>query len=303
MSTELETRSPEIITQTSLQQITSAEVDMQVATAKRFPRSIKEFKQETKSIALRTPQIAQSCFYVLPRAGKRIEGPSIRLAEIVAGTWGNLRCETRVINVGEKTITAQATAWDMQRNVLVRCETSRRITDKKGKRYSDDMVVTTGNAASSIALRNAIFRVVPLSYVDEIYHECKQVAVGNGGGIDQAKQDWLAHFGRMGIESERVFEMLGKAGVEDIGVDDISTLQGLNTALREGQTTLEEVFPEKLKPGTKTFGFKAKKQNGTPVPEAAEPEEQNRPEPPPEAAPAGEVEPWAKYLEGKKDGA
>lgn len=247
---------------TVLEQLTRGEVDMQVATARRWPRSIQRFKESAMLMAAKNAQIAQTCFYTLPRGGKKIEGPSIRLAEIVAVTWGNLRCESRVIDVGEKAVTAQGTAWDIQTNVLIRKEAARRITDSKGRRYSDDMIIMTGNAAASVALRNAIFTVVPMAYVTDIYEHCKRVALGDRGGLDEAKAKWVKWFAAKGATKEQLLDLLGRQGVEDITIDDITALQGLATALAEGETSLEDLFgpPGAIPDGVRKFGFKARKE-------------------------------------------
>ena len=49
-----------------------------------------------------------------PRGGKPIEGPSNRLAEIVAYAWGNLRISSRITNEGAKFLTAQTTILDLE---------------------------------------------------------------------------------------------------------------------------------------------------------------------------------------------
>jgi hypothetical protein len=59
-------------------------------------------------------------FYKLPRGGKKIEGPSVRMAEVVAYSWGNLRVDARIATGGAKTVTAVGTAFDLERNVAVR---------------------------------------------------------------------------------------------------------------------------------------------------------------------------------------
>jgi len=279
--------------ETALQQIVSSEVDMQVTTAKRFPRRISRFGQEARTLALATPEIAQSCFYVLPRGGQDIEGPSIRLAEIVAGTWGNLRCETRITSIGDRLITAQATCWDMQRNVLISCENARQIVDKYGKRYKDHVIVSTGNAACSIALRNAIFRVVPRCFVDPITEDCKKIAATGNGGIDKNRRDWVSRYVRLGVDESRIFALLDVHGVEDMGIAEINTLQGIYTALSEGQLTLDEAFPAPLKPGTQQFGFRRAPAQ-TPKPEPQRPS----PKPEPEPEPEPEEDPWVKHLPG-----
>ena len=252
----------EVIEQPSaIEQITRGEVDLQVSTAKRYPRSIERFNQHAMAMAVKNVEVAKSCFYVLPRGGKRLEGPSIRLAEIAAVCWGNLRCDVRILDADATMVTAQATAWDLETNVLIRRETKRRITDRSGRRFSDDMIVVTGNAAAAIALRNSILTVIPRAYVLDVMEHCKRVAAGERGTLDQAKAKWMAWFEKQGVSKARVLELLGRTGAEDITIEDIATLQGVSTALSEGETTIDELFaPAELTDGVKRFGFKARQE-------------------------------------------
>lgn len=244
-----------------IESITRGEVDMQVTTAKRFPRSLKTFKQRALTMATVDQKTAASCFYALPRDGKTIQGPSVRLAEIVASEWGNLRAEYRIVGDDDSFITAQATCWDMERNVLIRCEVRRRISGKNGRRYSDDMIVTTGNAAGKIAFRNAVFSVVPRAFVDDIFAQCRKVAVGDARTISAQRDEWFVYWRKAGIDEARVLAMLGKQSIADVDIDDLATMSGLVTALKDGDTTLDQAFPAvDLKAGTFGFGKKAEQQ-------------------------------------------
>src|SRR5690606_7715376 len=151
-------------------------VDVQISTAKRFPRSIKAFKDMAMAMATLDEETAESCFYALPRGGKTVEGPSARLAEIVASAWGNMRIEGRPIAEDDRFVTSRGTAWDLQTNVAFAFESRRRITDKQNRRYNDDMIGVTANAATSIALRNAVFKAVPSAFWRPIYLRCREVA-------------------------------------------------------------------------------------------------------------------------------
>src|SRR4051812_13432120 len=115
----------------ALQLVGDAEVDLQVATAKRYPRSITAFMRRAQEMATLTPEIAASCIYALPRKEngkqKNIEGPSARLAEICASAWGNLRAEGKVLGHDEEFVTARGTAWDVESNVAIAYEVKRRI--------------------------------------------------------------------------------------------------------------------------------------------------------------------------------
>lgn len=219
------------------------EVDVQISTAKRFPRSIRSFKQKALELATLDEETAASCFYSLPRGGKNIEGPSARLAEIVAGAWGNIRVQASVVDTDGNFVTVRGICWDLENNVAVATEVQRRITEKSGRRMSDDMIVVTANAACSIALRNAIFKVVPMALVRPIYLASRQVAIGNAASLADRRAKMIGHFQKMGVRPEQVCEKLGRAGVEEITLDDLGTMIGVATAIKESDTTIDEQFP------------------------------------------------------------
>src|SRR5262245_34176726 len=177
----------------ALEAQTHAEVDVQIATARRYPRSVRTFIDEAVTMATLDEETAGACFYALPRDGKTIDGPSARLAEIVASAWGHLRVQARIVDEDDRFITARGEAWDVQRNVGMAFEVRRRITDRKGKKYSDDLVMVTGNAASSIALRNAIFKVIPSAFWRPIYLKCREVAVGKAETLVHKRTTMLAY--------------------------------------------------------------------------------------------------------------
>ena len=226
----------------ALEAMTRGQIDVQIATAQRFPRSVKGFVRDALDMATLDQETAEACFYALPRAGKTIEGPSARLAEIIASAWGHMRVEGRVIEESDRFVTARGTAWDVQRNVAMAVEVRRRITDKRGKRYADDMIGVTANAAIAIALRNAVFKVVPSAYTRHIYAQCREVAVGKAETLSARRDRALGFFTKLGVSAERVCATLEVNGVEDITLDHLATLQGLKTAIREGDTSIEEAF-------------------------------------------------------------
>lgn len=218
------------------------ELDVQIATAKKFPRSIVAFKRQAEEMATLDEETAASMFYVLPRAGKRIEGPSVRLAEIVGSAWGNVRYDGRVVEVQEHYVVAQGTCLDLERNTGARIESRRRITNREGKRYDDDMIGVTANAAVSIALRTSIFKVVPFAYVKPIYEKCKEVSLGKALSMEQRRNRALEWFTKIGAKQEDLFRVLERKGVEDITVDDLIALQGMKNAIMDGETSWEAIL-------------------------------------------------------------
>lgn len=235
----------EIIGPSATGALMRAELDQQVSTAKAYPRSVAKFKAEALAMATLDQDTAASCFYALPRGGKTIEGPSIRLAEIIGSAWGNLNYGARVVSIDDKFLTAQGICRDLERNVTMTSEVTRRITDKNGKRYNDDMIGVTANAACSIALRNAIFKVVPMAYAKDVLAQARRVAIGDAKTLASRRAGMIDYFGKMGVEPKRILWLLEKPSIEDIGLDDMQVLVGLATAIKDGDTTVDEAFPSK----------------------------------------------------------
>jgi len=242
-SMELET-----VVCSALEAQVKAEIDISIATARRYPRSLTAFRQKATTMATSDPDIAGSCFYKLSRKGdegsKSIEGPSVRFAEIVAAAYGNLRFGARVIEVQENVVIAQGVAHDLENNVSTTTEVRRRIVNKYGKRYSEDMINTTCNAACSIALRNAIFKTVPLALAKPIYDQAKKAAIGDVKTIGERRTAMLKKFSELGVIAARIFAKLDIKGSDDIGLEHLENLIGFYTAIKDGEETVESVFPE-----------------------------------------------------------
>lgn len=265
-----ETNEVEIVQDAAISLITKAEIDMQIATAHAFPRSLTRFIKEVMSMATINEDVAQSCAYALPRGGKTIEGPSVRLAEIVASSYGNLRTGARVIYNDGKVVTAQGIVHDLEKNILHTEEVQRRITDKNGKTYSEDMQVIAGRAACAIAYRNAIFKVVPAALVQDCYDKVKDIARGNAETLVARREKAINYFRGMGIKDQQLFEVLEVKGLDDIDLDKLQLLSGMKSALKNGEATLESLFPPpdaktKAENATKSAEDKLNKKGKTPT--------------------------------------
>lgn len=241
---EREVPAAAIATSGDVQVASASGIDIQIATARKYPRSITTFIRTATELATFTPETAAACLYALPRGGKPIEGPSVRLAEICAQAWGNLRIQARVVDHDARFVTARGEAWDVEKNVAIGFEVRRRITNSKGETYSDDMIVVTGNAAASIALRNAIFKIIPTPIWKPMYDKVRQVIAGNVETFAARRDEMLKMFAVMGVTEARLLAALELKGKADLTLDHMVVLAGLYTALKDGDTTLEEAFPE-----------------------------------------------------------
>lgn len=223
--------------------LAKAEIECLIEVAKRYPRQEGRAIQKATALACHSKETAEEQFYVLKRGDKRIEGPSIRMAEIFASCWGNVRYAARVVDIGREFITAQGVCIDLETNTAATQEVVRRITDKYGKRYGDDMIQVTANAACSLALRNAILRVVPRSYVDGVLREAKQMVLGKGVPIESLQQRALESCQKYGITEERMCSAVDKTAKSQLTKDDLLALSGMIAAIRDGVATIEDTFP------------------------------------------------------------
>lgn len=225
----------------SLATILKAEIDTQIATAQAFPRRLSAFREEAETLVRNDTETAEACIYALPRDGKTVTGPSARFAELLAYSFGNNRSGGRVVAEEGNFIVAQGVFHDLEKNSMVTMEVKRRITDKYGRRYKDDMIVVTGNAAAAIAHRNAVLKGVPKALWKSIYDVARAVAVGDASTVTDTRERALAWFAKAGVTPAQVFAKLGVAGAEDIGLAELETLVGLKTAIKEGGRP-EDVF-------------------------------------------------------------
>lgn len=230
-----------------LQAINRAEVDIQISTAKQYPRDLNVTLNKIATYATMDKETAEDCFYVLRRKDKDgqvnvIEGLSVRMAEIIAGAWGNLRVQTRIIGNDGRMITAQAICHDLETNFAVSKEVKRRITDKNGRTFSEDMQVVTGNAAASIAFRNAVLAVIPKAVTKKVINEVRKVALGQSIDLEQSRQNVIAYFAKLGVSQEQIFRYLDVRSIEEIDKQMIFELRATANAIKEGTTTVKETF-------------------------------------------------------------
>lgn len=238
----------QIVEPSALEALNRAEIDMLITTAKKYPRSLTNFRREAMELATLDVAVATECSYALKRKEadggvKLIIGPSVRFAEIIAYSWGNCRAGARVVSEGSKFVTAQGFFADLERNVAHTFEVQRRITGKTGRRYGDDMIGVTGNAACSIAMRNAVFHGIPKAVWKPIWERAQAAAKGQLDTLEQRRRDAFEALKTMGIDINRACNAIDVEGPADIGLDELMLLSQMIQAVREGDQKIEDAFP------------------------------------------------------------
>lgn len=231
-----------------VQELNKAEIDIQIATAKQYPRDVLKALDDIRAYSMLDEETMESCFYRLERKDKNgetkeIEGLSVRMAEIFVTCWGNVRAAMRIISNDGKKITAQGICFDLEKNVAVTTEVSRRITTSNGRTYSDDMQVITGNAAAAIAFRNAVFKVIPKALTKRITDDIKKALLENTKGkLETKRNQILAWYRKLGVTDNELRRFLGADDLGKLTAEQVMDLRATAVAIKEGSTSVEEAF-------------------------------------------------------------
>ena len=241
-STALATMSTQ--SQSMLATMVRAEIDTLITTARAYPRSIKRAAEMLRSIVTIDVESAQECIYALPRGGKPIRGPSVRFAEALLQSWGNAAVDAKVVHVDreEKVVVAEGSYRDLETNIMTRSTVRRRICDKNGRLFTDDLIIVTGNAACSIARRNAILAGVPKPIWRASLEAVEKTIAGTAQTLSVTRESAVKAFAMYGVKPEQVFAALGVAGIEDVQLDHVVTLRGMYSAIKNEEATVEEIF-------------------------------------------------------------
>lgn len=223
-------------------------VDIQIATAKRYPRDMAQVRRRIQNAL--TPEVASRCHYHLPARKNQdggtssgpISGGNIRLAEIAAQSWGN--CRVQVLDSGEENGFAIVTCRviDLESNFAAEIPAKRRLKDKTGKRYSDDMVASTTNAAYAIAYRNGVRKLLG-PYWEWMCDEARNAARADvDKNLAKRRKDALDFFAWRGIPLESILKKVNRTKTDDVTGDDVMTLLGYVNAVESGEATIAEIF-------------------------------------------------------------
>jgi len=239
--------------------LVKAEHESAVDIAKRYPRSISKIKENVLMYATCDQETAAACFYAKPVGGKNVEGPGIRLAEIIAATYQNIKYGSKVTGIEDKWVTVQGVCFDVENNNSFTSEVKRSIWSKDKGRYNQNLIETTIKAASAIAVRDAIFKVVPMGIFNAELKEIKRCATGANSGkpLHERFMAAVGYFEQMGISMQRILQRIQLESLNSLEESHLEILTGLRTALKEEQTTLDEAFPSTRKEESENKANKA----------------------------------------------
>ena len=221
-----------------------AEIQAAYLVAKKMPRDEYECSMNIVK-SCRRPSLADQAMYAYPRGGQLVTGPSIRLAEVLAQKWKNIRVGIEVISQTPEKTEALAYANDMENNFRVDAGFTvvhQRTTKKGVKRLTDerDIRELVSNIGSR-HLRQCILRVIPGDVVEAAIEQCKKTQASSDVPIEERIKKMVTAFDEIGVNVEMLEQRLGHKLSATIATE-IVTLISIYNSIKNGMATREQFF-------------------------------------------------------------
>lgn len=214
------------------------------------------------------PTLADAAVYTYSKGGSDVSGPSIRLAEAMAQSWGNIQFGIRELDQQGGESTVQAYAWDVETN------TRREITfqvphvrftrkgsyDLKDPREVYELVANQG----SRRLRACILAVIPGDVTEAAVAQCETTMKSKADTSPEAMQKMVAAFADFGVTKEQIEKRIQRR-LDAIQPAQVVNLKKVYASLRDGMSAVSDWFEtedadgdKQPEPASRTESVKAK---------------------------------------------
>jgi len=255
------------------------EVKGQIFMARQFPRNV--FQSEQRILdACKRPSLAQTAVYRYPRGKQVVEGPSIRLAEVLAQNWGNLSFGVKELEQREGESIALAYAWDLETNVrqekVFTVPHSRKANGKITKLTDprDIYELVANNGARRV--RSCILGIIPGDIVEAAVQECNKTLAGNNKGPlkERIAKALDAFKNQYRVTQEQIEERFGYNADAFTEIDFVELIKIFNS-LKDGMSKPEDWFDKNVKQVKQSDLAKSFEGEKTPDKQEKEKQEEN----------------------------
>lgn len=221
-----------------------AEVQASIILAKQFPRD-QRAAYERIMIACQRPSLAESALYSYSKGGTAVTGPSIRLAEAIAQSWGNLSFGIKELEQRNGESTVLAYAWDMETNTRQEkvFQVKHIRSTKKGTYALDDpreIYELTANQGAR-RLRACILGVIPGDVIDAAVDQCENTMKAKADVSTEGIKKLLAAFEPLGVTKTQI-EARIQRNLDSITPAQVVGLKKIYASLRDGMSSVGDWF-------------------------------------------------------------
>ncbi|HJR04389.1 MAG TPA: hypothetical protein VKA83_22295, partial [Methylomirabilota bacterium] len=226
----------------------AAEVYASVLAAKQAPRDPQRAAAEMASTCGMSA-LAERAFFSFNRGGQTVAGPTVQLARELARCWGNIQYGVAELRRDDEhgQSEMQAFAWDMESNARVSAVfivPHIRDTKQGPKKLTDMRDIYESNAnAGARRVREAIFSVLPLWFVEDAKERC-QKTLEHGGGVPLVQRiaQVIEWYQKIGVTRAQLVAHVGRRP-EDWSELDLAPLGVTYRTIKRGEATVAEMFP------------------------------------------------------------
>jgi hypothetical protein len=233
--------------QTSVDQTRAlAEVQGAMVIARANPRDENASWMRIRQ-ACKRKSLAERASYAYKRGGQLVTGPSIRLAEVIARSWGNLTYGFREINRTQGQSEIEAYAWDLETNTRVSRQFA--VPHRRDKKNGPEELTQERDKYEMVAsmaqrrVRACILEIVPGDVVEDAEEQCKKtLESANGEPLEARIRKMLqAFYDNFGVTQAMIEKHLGHK-VDAIVDAELVQLKQIYQSIKDGMADRKEFF-------------------------------------------------------------
>ena len=226
-----------------------AEVKAAYTIAKMFPRNKHAAMEKILEICRRA-DFAKTALYAYPRGNEKVEGLTIRAAEVIANAWGNIRWGIKELSQADGESEMLAFACDLETNsesVQTFNFKHERYTRNGTTKLSDPRdIYELGANYGARRLRARILAVVDQDVVAAAEKQCRQTMIAALSGdskktLVERAESLIQQFGKIGIKVKHIEGRLGHV-IADITPEEYTDLGTIFMSLKDGISTAADWF-------------------------------------------------------------
>ena len=219
-------------------------IQAQMIIAKSYPRDLVEVYNKVQN-ACGNNTLAKASTYAYAKGGTAITGPTIRLAEVLAKAYGNVKYGFEEVDSSGKDTKVRAYAFDMETNTVAeRVFTVPHIRYAKGKTQEledpREIYETIANNAQR-RVRACILEIIPSDVVDYALEECTKTRTANIDKSPEKREAMLKAFRRYEVGKADIEQFIQRK-FEAIEDNQWIRLQDIYQSLRDGVAKKEDFF-------------------------------------------------------------
>lgn len=218
------------------------------AIAVQRPRSLAEVDKRVQEEAR---LLGEQAYYGWGAGKDKIEGPTIKLAMVLARNWGNAAVDSLPVQETADAWIFSSAFIDLETGFTLTRQFRQAKTSVVAGRYDDarkdDMRFQNGQSRSA---RNVVVNALPVWLVDKAVATAK---AGVRAGIEQyikqhsiedARKAILKALAKETVKEDRVLAKMRRQAVGGLTIDDLVVLRGDVAALQDGADSAESLFPK-----------------------------------------------------------